>query len=248
MCVKIVKKIFQVGIFSVSLYGFILAYQVWLDSGSSFHIYKINISGNDYFSEKELLQMASIDPERSIWDVNLTMAATMIKSHPFIDKVHISRQFPDILTIQVQEKKPVALLNFDNQLFCLDPSGMVLPSNPAKSYHLPVITGKFKGGLKPGSQIQNAWVDEGLHLVQYVLEKHPRLYGQISEVVVGKMDGSIMILRDRGIPVYLLRKQKDIQIEALFAVLSDLSEANELNEVNYIDLTFQNQVVVGMGV
>lgn len=243
----ILKKIFHVTLILAAIYGFILGYHWWLDSAKTFKIHQVKIKGNEYFSEKELLEMASIKANESIWDITLEDATARIHQNPFINSVHISREFPDILTIEIEEKKPVALLNFENQLYCLDPKGMVLPSEPGKSYHLPVISGQFKGGLKPGSQIQNFWIQDGLALVQHILNEHPKLYGQISELVVGKIDGSIMILRDGGIPVYLQKKQSGIQIEALYSVLSNLSKVGELKEVNYIDLTYHNQVVVGMG-
>lgn len=243
----ILKRFFQMVSILAVCYGFISGYHWWLDSAKTFMIHQVQISGNEYFSEQELLRMASIDNKESIWNVTLEDAAAKIKRHPFVEDVHISREFPDILKINIQEKKPVALLNFENQLYCLDPEGMVLPSNPGKSYHLPVISGQFKGGLKEGSQIQNQWVQDGLVLVQHVLKEHPQLYGRISELVVGKTESSILILRDGGIPVYLKKNQSGVHIEALYAVLSNLSKEGTLKEVNYIDLTYQNQVVVGMG-
>ncbi len=244
---KILNHLLNIILVCGGLYGVYLGYNLWIDRSMTFDVKAVKVTGNEYFTRDEILNMGEIGEKHSIWDVSLDEATGKITSHPFIDRVHITRKLPDILSVEVFEKKPVAMLNFERNVYYLDRVGMVMPNITGKSCDLPVISGKFEGGLMVGHEIDHPWIDEGLQFVELIHNQHPEIYRNVSEVVVGKEDGLLLLLRKRALPVYLGHENRNKKIHALEAVLKDLQNKKQLHLVSYINLKYTNQVVVGMG-
>ncbi len=224
----------------------IAQYKKWLLESNSFQIRKVEIVGNELFTDEELFEMGLIDPTNSIWKIDLTGAHNNIGSHVFIEDFHIDRVFPNVLRINVKEKTPVALLNVDGKLYCLDREGLVLPSKPGKLYDLPVISGDFRGTVAVGRMVSGKMVYQGLDFLNYILNDRPGLFSSISEVVMGKPEGIVLITSKAGVPVWLGQDGYFIKVRYLEAILNELNVKNELSQVKYIDLRFNNQIIVGM--
>ncbi|HHS13112.1 MAG TPA: FtsQ-type POTRA domain-containing protein [bacterium] len=218
-------------------------YKTWIHESPTFRISEIQVSGNDYLSREELLEMAGLTAGMCIWNVDLRAADSLLRNHPFLDDVRLTRSLPRILRLEVREKEPLALLNFQSNLYCLDSKGLVLPSRPGKLYDLPVLSGPLEGAIKPGSRAESPWVMEGLDLLQLMLSDRPGLYNQISEILLGE-EGPVLTTHHRAVPVYL-GKGNRWKIRNLQAILDKLSKM-EWQRVQYIDLRYEGQVVLGM--
>lgn len=220
-------------------------YQVWLKGSEVFQIRKIEISGNEFLSDTDILEIGKLNPKTHIWHVDLCKVDQALRNNPFIADVKINRLVPDILQIELKEKNPVALLNFNRKLYCIDREGLILPSKPGKLYDLPVLTGSFKGGVAMGKYAKGERVKEGLTFLFHVMAYQPELYAKISEVVVGRSDGLLIHTSENGIPVRLGEGDYLWKLRYLEAVLSQLTSQNGFKKVRYIDLRYKGQVVVG---
>jgi cell division protein FtsQ len=218
-------------------------YKAWIHESPIFEVSEILVHGNDYLSREELLEYAGLTTGMCIWDVNLRAADSLLRNHPYLDEVRLTRSLPRILRLEVREKEPVALLNFEGNLYCLDSRGLVLPSRPGRLYDLPVLSGPLEGAIRQGSRAESPWVMEGLDLLQLILSDRPGLYNQISEMLLGGKD-LVLTTHHRGVPVYL-GKGTRWKIRNLQAILDKLSN-QEWQQVQYIDLRFEGQVVLGM--
>jgi len=221
-------------------------YLQWLKQSPVFNIRSIKITGSHYLSDKEVLSLGGLDKAKKIWDAQLEDAVNSIRTYPFIEDVHIIRKVPDKIEIRVKEKEPIALLNFQGDLYAVDRHGLVLPTIPGKMYNLPVITGNFKGGIKIGSQIGGGIAKRGLSVIESVIRGKPSLYSNISEIVVKSGGQVVLFTRNRGIPVKMGNEEFSRKIIYLDAILGKLKRDCSLSKVNYIDLRFRGQVVVGM--
>lgn len=244
---KTAAYLFYRTVFTVMLAGAAVflpgRYKAWIHESPVFRISEIQVSGNDYLSREELLDLAGLTPGVCIWEVDLRAADSLLRAHPFLDEVKLTRSLPGILRLEVREKEPLALLNFEGRLYCLDSEGRVLPSRPGKLYDLPVLSGRLEGAIRPGSRAESPWVMEGLGLLQLMLSDRPGLYNQISEVVLGE-EGPVLTTHHRAVPVYLGKKTR-WKIRNLQAILDKLSK-QDWQQVHYIDLRFEGQVVLGM--
>ena len=220
-------------------------YKVWLAESNAFHIKAIEIHGNELLTRQEILQMVKIEEGISTWSVNLEQAVADLNAHPFLDDARIHRVHPDKMIISIKEKKPIALLNVNHSFLCIDKNGIILPSKPGKLYDLPVLSGKFKGNVDIGHQTGGVRVWQGLHLLQTILLDRPKVYNQISEIVLGRPEGVIVYTSQKGVPVRLGVSDIKLKIRYLDAILNELGKSNELKNVKYIDLRFNNQIIVG---
>jgi len=222
-------------------------YSTWLKKPENFQIRKITVRGNDLFSEEELLRMGNVAGYKSIWDVNLSEVEKRIARNPFLEEVTVERFLPDIIRIRVKEKRPIALLNFKGTFFCLDREGLVMPSKPGKLYDLPILSGKFQGSVSEGSRVGGSKIYEGLYFVMIMLKERPELYTQISEIQVTHPEGLVLYTSRAGVPVIVGSGGWNRKLCYLQAILDKLVQEKELSKVSYIDLRFQDQIVVGTG-
>lgn len=239
-------QVFIIGFFMVTIHFIIGHYRHWLDQSESFLIKHIEISGNELLSDKEILKQGNLDYKECIWHVNLIQFEKGLERNPFVADVQIKRLFPNSIHIIIQEKQPLALLNFKGKFHCIDQEGLVLPSRPGRLYDLPVISGAFEGSIALGSYVSGKHVWSGLQFLQMVIKDRPRLYTEISEIVVGKSKGLILYTRQGAIPVLMGKENQKRKIRYLEAILSELDQSKTFTNVKYIDIRFQGQVVLGM--
>jgi cell division protein FtsQ len=223
----------------------ILAYRSWIDTCDVFQIQNVKIQGNSLLQSEELFRLGSIREGMSIWELDLKKSEKNLLGHPFLESVHMHRLFPNRLHIFVTEKEPMALLNVQNNLLCIDRDGLVLPATPGRLYDLPVLSGGFQGMVEVGHQAGGEYLKEGLRFLYQVFMERPQLYGQISEVVTGQPQGLILYTSQNGVPVWLGKDNYNRKLLYLEAILKELDE-QEFFMARYIDLRFEGQVIVGM--
>ena len=222
------------------------AYTSWIAESKTFHTRRIEVSGNELLTKDEILHLGGVTPRSSIWNRDLCQVTEGIQRNPFVESVEAERLLPDVLRIQITEKRPVALLNLQGMFFCIDGDGLVLPSKPGKLYDLPVISGDFQGGVSVGSRAGGKLVRDGLGFLMYVFRSRPEMYSRISEVVVGRPEGLVLYTSKAGVPVRVGTGGYNRKIRYLEAILDKLVANQNLSRVHYIDLRFEGQVVVGM--
>jgi len=222
------------------------AYTTWIAESKTFHTRRIEVSGNELLTKDEILDLAGLKPQSSIWKRDLCQITDGIRRNPFVESVEVERLLPDVLQIQIEEKHPVALLNLQGTFYCVDGHGLVLPSKPGKLYDLPVISGDFQGGVSIGRKARGKRIQDGLGFLMFVFRSRPELYSRISEVVVGRPEGLILYTSKAGVPVRVGMGGYTRKILYLEAILDKLVENRNLSRVHYIDLRFEDQVVVGM--
>jgi cell division protein FtsQ len=221
-------------------------YRTWIAESKTFYTRRIEVLGNELLTKDEILHLGGLTPHSSIWKRDLCQVTEGIRVNPFVETVEVERLLPDVLRIRIEEKHPVALLNLQGMFYCIDEDGLVLPSKPGKLYDLPVISGDFQGGVSVGSQAGGKRVQEGLGFLMFVFRSRPEMYSRISEVVVGKPEGLILYTSKAGVPVRVGTGGYTRKILYLEAILDKLAANKDLSRVHYIDLRFEDQVVVGM--
>jgi len=92
-------------------------------------------------SPQELMMLADLKPGTNIFTVSLKGISRRISANPWVKEVKIRRTFPHILTVTVNERVPVALVNH-KKLFLVDDEGILFKEVEAKDKaDMPIITG-----------------------------------------------------------------------------------------------------------
>ncbi|MBN2105674.1 FtsQ-type POTRA domain-containing protein [bacterium] len=243
--VKQFKRSFGVGCFIIALIILCRTYSRWLKTSGTFRIQRIEIEGNDLLTDSRIRSMGKISDGLSVWQIDLETVEHAIESVGYVENAVVKRKLPDVIQIHIDEKKPVALLRYQGQLFCLDSEGQVLPSEPGKMYDLPILSGNFKGDIKVGQKIGGQWVPKGLAILKGIRYDRPHLFSEISEMILGGERGILIYLCRNGIPVFVGDDLTWKKMRCFDAILQKLIRDNELNKTKYIDIRYHGQIFVG---
>ncbi len=229
-----------------ALCGVALASSLWYGAPWVLHATKshpyfaltdITVEGNRRLDRAEVLQWAGVNESTSAWDAAPELVRLRVQSHPWIQRVRTHREFPNRLRIQVEERRPVAIIRLD-QLNYVDARGNVLGAlREGDSMDFPLIT-----GLE--DEAGQAFVAVGVHRSLRLLRLCERLncFESISEVHVD---------RERGITVFPVRtavavvlgwggwREKLARSARVFAAWD-----GQIGRLAAVDVSFRDVVVV----
>jgi len=99
----------------------------------------------EHISEEEIKGLIHAPLGENIFEIDLNALTANVKKHPWVEKAHVFRLLPNKLRIEVEEKKPVALLSSDEsygKLYFLDSKGIrIAPIRPRENVDFPIISG-----------------------------------------------------------------------------------------------------------
>jgi hypothetical protein len=94
------------GIFWAANYGL----QRTILRNNEFQIGLIDLNPNRVMDEQRLMEIGGIDPNGSIFEVDLDMLEEKIVALPEVAAAHVERELPDTLHVRIAERAPVAWL------------------------------------------------------------------------------------------------------------------------------------------
>jgi cell division protein FtsQ len=157
-----------------------------------FALTMIELDGNLRLSRREVLQGAGVNERTSVWDATPDMVRMRLQSHPWIQRATVQREFPNRLSISVEERRPVAIVRLQ-ELNYVDRGGRILGAlRQGDSPDFPLITGLENAALAD-------FVPVGVHRALRFLrlcERTGSCFDAVSEVHVD---------RNRGLTIFPLR-------------------------------------------
>lgn len=236
----------------------LLAFQsVKWRSGSNLE--KITITGNYTISNEEILEAARLrDTLISSDEINIDNIQDRISKHPEIKKVYVSKEIPSELKIEIIERRPVAILNGENEIKLIDDELEIFPfKNTSKMYDLPVISGvRIENTPNP----QKKYNKEDLRLAVFIIlnayKESKAAYNNISEVNLSDTGKTIIYMSEDSSPFYFPRKYREsisngeyqkLLVNKLVLFENYLKQKldNHLKkQVRYVDLRFENEVII----
>lgn len=92
-----------------------------------FVVDNIEVEGNHYFSDEEVITMAHAAPGRNlIYHPNKKSIKDYLKQNTYIEDVKVSRKLPSTLVIKVKERKQVCAIVYDDDYLIIDGNGVLL--------------------------------------------------------------------------------------------------------------------------
>ena len=209
-----------------------------------FSLESVKIRGNEIVSSDEIFKLTGFSFGDDMLAADLLTAAARLEANPFIRKATISRELPNTFSISVMERKPFAFIALD-ELYCTDPDGHLLPPRSDKSFDLPVITGIEDVNLPAyGSKIHNPLFQKALNVVKILGEGSIPLYNSISEIYV-TWDGEVSLIEARkGTRIYLGKSGYENKLDRIRSLMAIVKPIGGLARYHYVDLRFDNQVIV----
>lgn len=188
------------GIMALVLLFFVLLTISFLLYTDFFDIKEVNIIGNDYVSEKEILRNGDLNIGANIFKFNKKKTQEQIERHSLIKTAEITRKYPNRINIEVLEREVIGIIPFEDGSFIyIDQEGVVLKKyDILNTYHSPLITGLENISFIVGNpiDIQPSWLAESLLDILSRL-KDNKLIEKVSEVNVLE-DNTIQIYTKDG--------------------------------------------------
>jgi cell division protein FtsQ len=191
------------------------------------------------------MQLVRIQKNTQLQDIDLTAVRKDILSHHFIKDAVVERDLPATLKITITERLPLAIVNSAEILY-LDEDGVVLPHSISKQlFDLPVLSGiSPEIALAPGGTINNPDVHEALQILATSKLVSKELYHLISEVRLRSGGDIVLYAAEWGVPIIFGRGDIANKLVRLEAFWNDIVREKGSQRLQYVDLRFDDQVVV----
>ena len=201
-------------------------------AGPLFSLQRFEIAGNERSRTEEILSALETWRGRNLVMLDLAPVAERLAKHPWVERVTLSKRFPDGLSIRIAERRPVALLRENGRLLWLDAKGHTIAPYDTRS--------------EPGEYVLVSGdarsVPEIVALLEDLKEKRPEYFSALSEIATLPDGGFGMMDSIFRRPIRVLRRDAVQKIGALL-------EAKELIarrgwEARAIDLRFADRIVL----
>jgi cell division protein FtsQ len=204
----------------------------------------IQLIGNQMVASEQILQLCGFKQQVDSVTIDLNRLANRLMQEVYIKGVSITRRPPNRLNITLDERKPVAFI-YGKGLNLIDREGYLMPIPESNAvWDLPLITG-VRGSL--GRLSEKTTVSE----VYFVLEMLSRLesenvivLGMISEIDLSAKEFITLYLIKGGVPVRISRATCHKELYILKNWLANHVDWQNLEKFEYIDLRFENQLIV----
>ena len=227
-------------------------------------IKKVQIYGNTYIQNNEIVKIIDLDTGRSILFFNRKRAKLSLLQDKRISGIEIVKEYPDTLRIYIAEKEKKFLIKFliknliknpiNNSLmdaehtYWLSSEGVILKETTGRDLEMfPFITINVNNDdIRIGDLIDNFMVAGILSSIKEIENVYPEFYKRIHSFSVNER-GIYVRFKDNNYRVYLgntITREKCEKLRALILVLENLyPDMTSDNEILEIDLSFSNAAV-----
>jgi len=232
---KVLKKIIRIFVAVFTISTLIVAgyfTNIWFNKTDMFNLKKIIVKNEYLISKGEIIELSELKGGIRVFNIDTNEVENIIAKSSYIDNVSISIIYPATVVISVIEEKPIAYCLKENRLKFIDDSGVVMGYVSAeKSLDLPIILDKKI----------NDDIVKFLNISRGVSEF---VYHKISDISYSRKNGIIISLVDKSSKVIIGEGNFDKKILVLENFLRDMNTKIKFENTQYIDLRFENQVVV----
>ncbi|NQU66802.1 MAG: FtsQ-type POTRA domain-containing protein [Candidatus Marinimicrobia bacterium] len=205
------------------------------------------VAGNGYIPTDQVLEIANINKNETVLDLDLGDVAKRLSAYSFIKSQKISRVFPSTIRIDVIEREPFAVVKCHNGMAILDRDGVIIPHDPAigRSFNLPTIKGETeKVSITELSSKDNAsWVRTQTQFLLAIEKRLPELFSASQSIGI-EMDQLIFHHIIGRTCIQLDMTNCEEQTEKLVSFYRTVEKLRRLTDYNIIDLRTPGQVIV----
>lgn len=179
---------------------------------------------------------------RNIFDVDILKIQKSLHSrYPQLSSLRVSRELPDVIRIDAEQRTPVAQVYFNGKYFVIDHHSVVLQGSKDVSIGLPMIEGFSFGRVVPGSPIDGREMRLALSIVESFGSEEQLSRHTISSINVLNLS-KVIVLLDGSMNIILDKESIQQKVHMLALLLGQ--NKFEPDQVRYIDLRF-NEPIVG---
>jgi cell division protein FtsQ len=122
-----------------------LAFQQYahLAAQAGFEVKRVEVTGMDRVNQLKVYEIVLSEKDRAMPLVDITKIRRDLLQYGWIKDVRVSRRLPDVLVVEIIERKPTAVWQREDKLALIDGEGVVLEAlSPNTVPNLPVLRGE----------------------------------------------------------------------------------------------------------
>lgn len=205
----------------------------WLLDSPRLGLHTFQVNGLRTLSAREVVVQSGLEG-LNIFRARPVEAAERVTGLPGVRSATVSLRVPDFAVIEIVERQPIILWRSGEQLYGIDPEGLIVPPGGAWEGALTVVEAEARS-LKMGSKID-------IDVLRSALEIQARVAG--IKTLEYSRDRGLVLHTPQGWPVYLgLADALGFKLAVLEGLLPEL-QAEGL-AVQFIDLRLPTHPIVG---
>jgi cell division protein FtsQ len=227
-------------IFTLIIFFFLFLFLFFRSSAFKIKRERITVSGIKNVKRDEVIKALNLPEGATIFTISTRELGKRILQNPWIRSVKVGRRFPNGLIIKVTERKPLALISFDESAFLVDGEGFVIKAvSEDKAPEIPLIHDLSLKPVKPGEKIKNTTLENALKILAFLPQS---IYKKTKVVSASKVE-RITLYTDAGLEILFGSSEK---VEKKVKVLSEILKREE--KLIFVDLRApENPVVKTVG-
>ncbi|MGE4535456.1 MAG: cell division protein FtsQ/DivIB [Desulfovibrio sp.] len=205
----------------------LLAGYRWLTTVNYFALQQVSVTGCSRLSEEHIREVAGLTPGVNVLSLSMDRMRADLAHEPWIDAVTVKRVLPGTILVDVKEKSPSYLVQYQGTLYYADEGGRIIDKvEPGQFVSLPQI--EVEAGMEKHLAL--------LADLRRAVAEHqvPFDFGQIAWLRLSWGRGLEIRLMDPGILLCLGSKQWNRNLSRMNLVWTDLRRRGELGTVGQI--------------
>ena len=236
-------------VFTISLIVMLIwASHFWGEKKSSLNNPNIYIHGSSVLNSDYYIQYLASSFNEEILYSDFNIMLDKMYEHPVIKGARVSYRYPNKIILEISERIPFARVNNGpDHMIMLDEDCFVIPNiEEVKNYSIPTLS-KFNSDpeLYPvGEKALSVKINDTIKWLRLLNQKYPDLYHDISEIFLTNNDEINLILAENPTKIMLGNKDTHHKIDLLKAFEKIMGEKKEITDFAYLDMRYNNQVIV----
>jgi cell division protein FtsQ len=241
----ILKKTIRMALLLLSISFFLfMAHRIYMHllEDQFFRVKQIDVEGNRRIPKEIILSLARTGEMLNLFTVKLAEVGRRLESHPWIKQVKVRKIFPNKMLIQVEERKPIAILQLE-ALYYIDTQGVVFsPVGEKDGYNYPFLTGLTRRSLERDPVEAKHLITKALELLRIVEKEKSSPLEEISEIHMERTYGIGCFMQAEGVEVRMGWEHFGEKLKRLPLIWTDLR--NRGISAASIDCSDMKRVVV----
>lgn len=207
-----------------------------------FNLKRAEVVTDGLLEKREILHWGGVRLGQSLFRIDPREIQQRLESHPWVAGVWVERSFPNLLRITVQERRAVAKVIVEGNVYLADSSGFIYPSfdRPPQGVWLS-LKGLKEDDLKNRPEACKKVVLEAIALASLMAHRGKL---SIEEISVDPDSGLTLSLQDGPKEVLLGFGELSLRLERLQRILEHVASEGRRQEVVRIDLRHPKRATV----
>jgi cell division protein FtsQ len=219
--IKVTRLAFQILLLSFFLFIVHWVY-VHLLGDPYFRVKEVEVAGGQKIPKATLLSLTASEGIPNLFSVRLKEVVKRLESHPWIEQVRVRKIFPNKILIQVEEKKPMAIIQLE-ELYYIDTKGEIFaPVGDRDEYNYPYLTGLTRQVFEKDPVEAKRLITKGLELLRMMDQEKNFALEEISEIHMEEFFGFYCFTKAEGIEIHMGWEDFGEKLKRLSLIWSDL--------------------------